>query len=221
MKVMISDGSNFLTRDENYRYSLTTDKNKAYLLDEESAKKLIKNNLKHIRLYARKSWSIIPVEILPVIESETESAAELQNEAALPRIYQTTDVTELLQIVRDSLEAYCELIIRQPALEQQLYDETKTREDLEHTIENLRFNAFQGYDLCKRLQNISRSRRITKKNVLKLKMLQKSAPLSDVSSIRRLIEQIDAIEAADTYRYRKITEFGDSIQFDATLKDLG
>lgn len=212
MKVKISDGHSFITKDINNRYSLTTDPNKALVMDKISAEKVIKNSLRNTRIWAKKNWFTTDVT------SETDSSEEaLQTE---PDKYRCMSECELLHLIEEALEAYCELESRESNLLQKSYDDDKRREDLVHTIENVNFNAYQGFCLCRGFQDILRQRRILKKSLAKMKAIQESGLFHDITKLQKLITDLKRIELADRYHYRIIEDYGDSVRLGQSYQEL-
>lgn len=212
--VILFDGRSYLARDDQGRYTLTTDKEKAVRFTEQSAKNTIKFSLKNIKFLKDKQWHMLKA---PMTDEECgRKSNEAEAQEVKERFKDKTE-SELLQYITDGLEAYCEMETRVELLSSRLHNQTKEREDLEHTIENVRFNAYQGYDFCKKLQTISRNRRVTKKNVQKLDIVRNSSVISNVQSVRDVIRELKKVDESDTYYYRRIKEFGTTSQRNQTL----
>lgn len=206
MKVITDGKNNYVTLDGCNTVTLTADRDRALVLKETAAKNLIKNSLKNRKIYSGVVWKL---------EEVSQPEAEQNN-----RIYENKSESELLQMISDSLEAYNELGFREQAMLQQLHEQTKLREDLEHAIENMQFNASEGYKLCKKIQNISRQRRILKKNVAKADVIRKEL-FPEPKRVESALKKIKSIDSSDSYHFRMTSDFGESIRLGQTSKEMG
>lgn len=235
MKVIITDGNGlYVSRDDRNNLTLTTNIKLASFYKEEKALNVITHNLKNMKFFSDKKWILQEVAEGPVLIADISETPEVKANPIVPmakaetvditdspRIFKDKSESELLQMIYDSMEAYCELETRMGSLSQQLHEQTKLREDLEHAIENLRFSASEGYKLCKKIQDVSRRRRTLKKNVTQFNMIRNEAIFPNVLKVREVLQKLRDTESADTYYNRVAKDLGERIQFNSTAKEAG
>ena len=122
---------------------------------------------------------------------------------------QVVDYKMHLETAMKSMEA---IVSDAGTLNDRLIELNQKEQDVDHIIENLNFNASQGYALAKKIQEIRRERREIKDRIEQIKEMESMINLytkmvrPEVEKSIKKVTRFQEVAPKRTYRLRRLTE---------------